>query len=266
MNHSYQQAPQQERLQKVIARLGIASRRHAEKLISKGLVKVNGRVVTQLGTKVSPQDKIEVLDPSKKKVVQRDSVGEQGKFVYYLLHKPVGVITSVYDPQGRKTVIDLIRQDVKQRVYPVGRLDYDTSGLLLLTNDGDLTYRLTHPRFEVKKIYKAWIKGRISAEAIKTLQEGVKLQDGVTAPAKIIKVQQANRGNSLSVVEISIHEGKNRQVRRMFEAVGYPLVGLQRIAFGPLKLNNLKPGEFRPLKVQEVARLQKEVGLNTTEY
>ncbi|NLO97626.1 MAG: rRNA pseudouridine synthase, partial [Peptococcaceae bacterium] len=209
----------------------------------------------------APQDKIEILGRGKIK-----QAGKREELVYYLLYKPVGVITSVYDPQHRKTVIDLIRHSVSQRVYPVGRLDYDTSGLLLLTNDGDLTYRLTHPRYKVQKTYKAWVKGPISTQALKTLQEGVRLEDGITAPAKIIKVQQANRGNNLSTVEISIHEGRNRQVRRMFEAVGYPLVALQRIAFGPLKLDNLKPGEFRPLEPQEIKLLRKEAGLDANEW
>ncbi len=244
-----------ERLQKAMARLGIASRRHAEELISKGLVKVNGRIVTTQGTKVTPEDFIEI-EGTKEPLIRQE------KYVYYLLNKPEGVITSVTDPKSRKTVIDLVRKDVKERVYPVGRLDYDTSGLLLLTNDGDLTYRLTHPRYGVEKTYRAWIKGGIPAEALKTLRQGVKLEDGVTSPAKINRVEANNRGNNLTVVEITIHEGRNRQVRRMFESVGYQVVSLQRIAFGSIRLDeNMKQGEYRCLDPIEVVSLQKGVGL-----
>lgn len=249
-----------ERLQKAIARLGIASRRHAEELIRKGLVKVNGRIVTTPGTKVTAQDQIEIEGCQDKKPAAR-----RENYVYYLLHKPEGVITSAYDPQNRKTVVDILRQKIKRRVYPVGRLDYNTSGLLILTNDGELTYRLTHPRYGVDKVYRAWLKGPVAPKALKMLQEGVLLADGLTSPAKITKVEQANGGNNLTVVEITIHEGRNRQVRRMFDAVGHPLVRLQRIAFGPIRLNGMKPGEFRPLTAEEIARLRSEVGLRATE-
>lgn len=244
-----------ERLQKVMARSGIASRRHAEELISKGLVKVNGQTVKERGLKVTGADLIEVEGC---KIVLTPQAG----YLYLLLNKPEGVITSVTDPRGRKTVIDLIRKDVKDRVYPVGRLDYDTSGLLLLTNDGDLTYRLTHPGYGVEKTYRAWIKGKISDQALKNLAEGVLLEDGKTSPAKINKLEADNRGNVLTIVEIIIHEGKNRQVRRMFEKVGCPVVRLQRIALGPIKLDDkMQPGEFRPLNSSEVAALKREAGL-----
>lgn len=245
-------AYQPQRLQKVIARLGLASRREAEELISQGLVKVNGQVVKEQGRKVFPDDIIEIRN-------KKFTVQEQ-EHVYYLLHKPEGVITSVKDPRNRKTVLDLLK--VKERVYPVGRLDYNTSGLLLLTNDGDLTYRLTHPSYEVDKTYRVWVKGPISKEALKSLERGVKLEDCFTHPAKIGKIRTGNEGDNLTSVEITIHEGRNRQVRRMFEKVGYPVVRLQRIAFASLTLEeSLKPGEYRPLKDFEIARLKKETGL-----
>ncbi|HHV64242.1 MAG TPA: rRNA pseudouridine synthase [Peptococcaceae bacterium] len=247
----------QERLQKAIARLGIASRRHAEELIQKGLVKVNGEIVRELGRKVSESDLIEVGRNSFLPVQKKN-------FVYILLHKPEGVISSVTDPQKRKTVIDLVRPKIKERVYPVGRLDYDTSGIIILTNDGELTYRLTHPSFGVEKKYRVWLNTKISREALQTLEEGVFLEDGMTSPAKINCVTSIKKkGKTFFVVEISIHEGKNRQVRRMFEKVGFPLVSLQRIAFGPIKLdNNLQPGEFRLLSNSEISALKREVGLS----
>ncbi|NLI91726.1 MAG: rRNA pseudouridine synthase [Peptococcaceae bacterium] len=248
---------QPERLQKAMARMGIASRRHAENLISRGLVKVNGVIVTQPGIKVTDQDRIEVKG---KKIEAED----KEDFIYVLLNKPEGVICSVTDPRKRKTVIDLIRKDIPERIYPVGRLDYDTSGLLLLTNDGDLTYRLTHPGYGVEKTYEVLIKGSISSQSLKLLREGVLLEDGLTAPAKILSVRKHNKGNNLTVVEISIHEGKNRQVRRMFEKVGHPVCGLKRIALGPITLDDrMKSGEYRYLKRSEIISLKKEVGLKS---
>lgn len=245
--------PESERLQKVIAHMGIASRRHAELLIRQGLVKVNGITVTEQGLKVTSSDVIEVSGST----IKKNSV-----FTYILLNKPEGVITSASDPQQRKTVIDLIKSEIKQRVYPVGRLDYDTSGLLILTNDGELTYRLTHPSYGVDKTYRVWIEGNIPEEILHTLRNGVHLEDGITSPAKIRIVKKGNKGKDSTAVEITIHEGKNRQVKRMFEKVGYPVIGLQRIAFGTLHLDNLlKPGEFRHLLEGEVNDLKKEVGL-----
>ena len=242
-----------ERLQKAMARKGIASRRHSEQLISQGLVKVNGIIVSEQGHKVTPTDIIEVSG---------NTIQDKDKFTYVLLNKPVGIITSASDPQKRKTVIDLIKHDIDIRVYPVGRLDYDTSGLLILTNDGELTYRLTHPSYGVEKTYRVWIKGLISEESINTLNNGVYLEDGLTSPANVKIVNKDKKGKELTVVEITIHEGKKRQVRRMFAKVGHPVVGLQRIAFGPVKLdNNLDTGQFRYLLESEVIALKKEVGL-----
>jgi 23S rRNA pseudouridine2605 synthase len=247
-----------ERLQKVMARLGIASRRHAEDLISRGLVKVNGQIVKERGVKVISTDLIEIEG-------SQISTTQKEQNIYILLNKPEGVITSVTDPRKRKTVIDIINKDVKERIYPVGRLDYDTTGVILLTNDGDLTYRLTHPSYEVEKTYRVWIKGRIIAEALGMLRKGVLLEDGLTSSSKIDRVEfLKKKGNVLTVVEITIHEGKNRQVRRMFEKVGYPVVRLQRIAFGTIKLDDrLKPGQFRFLSGSEVASLKRAVGLDT---
>ncbi len=241
-----------ERLQKVMARKGIASRRQAEQLISQGLVKVNGVTVSEQGYKVSAKDIIEVMG---------NMIQDEEMLVYLLLNKPVNIITSVTDPQKRKTVIDIIKQDIDMRVYPVGRLDFDSSGLLILTNDGGLTYRLTHPSYGVEKTYRVWIEGDISGESLNTLSEGVYLKDGLTAPASIKIVEKGKKGKELTCVEITIHEGKNRQVRRMFAKVGHPVVDLQRVAFGPLKLDDtLRLGEYRHLLESEVIALKEEVG------
>jgi len=249
-----------QRLQKAMAQMGIASRRQAEKLICQGFVKVNGITVTELGTKVNLTDVIEVEGVQYKPITKE-------VFVYILLNKPEGVISSVTDPRQRTTVIDLIRKDIQTRIYPVGRLDYDTAGLLLLTNDGELTYRLTHPSYGVEKTYRVWIKNALSSEALQSLQNGVLLEDGLTSPAKIRTLLTDKKGNELSVVEISIHEGKNRQVRRMFDAVGYPVCALSRIAFGPLQLQDqLKPGHYRRLTKDEVISLKKIAGLPMEEW
>lgn len=242
-----------ERLQKAIARSGISSRRQAEQLISQGLVKVNGTTITEQGFKVTSLDSIEV---------RNTKIGNRSILTYILLNKPEGVITSASDPKNRKTVIDLIKREIDQRVYPVGRLDYDTSGLLILTDDGELTYRLTHPSYGVDKTYRVWIEGDISDKSIKTLTEGVNLEDGMTSTAQVKIVEKDKKGKGITLVEITIHEGKNRQVRRMFAEVGYSVIGLQRIAFGPLVLDNkLKPGEYRHLLEYEVVVLKKQVGL-----
>lgn len=250
-----------ERLQKVLAQAGIASRRHAEQLIIEGRVTVNGDKVSALGTKVGKHDHIKVDG----KTVQRF-----GEFHYYLLNKPVHVITSAKDPQGRLTVIDLMK-DVPTRVYPVGRLDYDTSGVLVLTNDGKLAHRLMHPSYGVEKTYRVWVQGPVGLKALENLRLGVLLEDGKTAPAKVECVSgrsvQSNsnsdsRRNLLQVLEVTIHEGRNRQIRRMFTAIGYPVVKLQRIRFGGLTLEKISsPGSYRTLTRQEVKQLRSKVGL-----
>lgn len=234
-----------ERLQKVLAHRGVASRRQCEEIILAGRVKVNGQVVTEMGFKVEPTyDCIEV-DGKK--------IGQEEEKIYILLNKPVGFVTTVKDPQKRKTVIDLIKS-VKERVYPVGRLDYDTEGLLLMTNDGELAYALTHPKHEISKTYLVKVKGLPSREALQQLRHGVKLEDGMTAPAKVNFVSDLG-GNAL--VKISIHEGRNRQVRRMFSYIGHPVLQLQRIQIGFLTMNGLKVGEFRFLDQDEIDKLKK---------
>lgn len=246
-----QENEQGERLQKVMAQAGVASRRHAEQMILDGRVSLNGQKVNQLGTKVLPTDRIEVDG-------RRINVGGQTA-EYYLLYKPTGYITSASDPQGRKTVMDLM-QGVKQRVYPVGRLDFDTSGLLVLTNDGELAHRLMHPRYGVEKTYRVEVKGSVPLQALERLRRGINLEDGKTAPARVRVFSQISQGFR-QCLEITIHEGRNRQVRRMFEAIGFPVVTLKRIRFGPLHLSALKEGTYRALTDHEVKELRKAVEL-----
>lgn len=235
-----------DRLQKVIAQAGLASRRKAEELIEQGKIKVNGQVVREQGLKVDPvEDKIEV---SGKLLKTKD------ENVYFLLNKPKGYVTTVSDPQGRPTVLDLIKTPT--RVYPVGRLDFATEGLLLMTNDGDLTYRLTHPSHEIEKVYHALVKGIPRESALRELQRGVVLDDGMTAPAKV-KVLKQEGGNTL--LEVIIHEGRNRQVRRMCEHIGHPVIRLERVALGNLTLQGLKRGKYRSLTEKEVIELKNMV-------
>ncbi len=239
-----------ERLQKVMAQAGIASRRQAEEYIAAGRVRINGEVAV-LGTKVKPGDQIEF---------DGKSLAKQELFQYYFLYKPVEVITSVKDPQGRKTVLDLL-DNVDERVYPVGRLDYHTSGVLLLTNDGELAYRLTHPSFGVEKTYRVWTERNLSQQALRQLEKGVLLEDGMTASARV-KLKKFGSVEGPHCTEITIHEGRNRQVRRMFAAIGFPVQKLERIRFGPLLLNGeMKPGQYRKLSPSEIKELQRQVKL-----
>ncbi|ETI70382.1 23S rRNA pseudouridine(2605) synthase RluB [Neobacillus vireti] len=233
-----------ERLQKVIAQAGIASRRKAEELIKDGRVKVNGKVVTELGVKVTSSDKIEVNE------IQI----EKEEPVYFLLYKPRGVISSVSDDKGRKVVTDFF-SNYQERIFPVGRLDYDTSGLLLLTNDGEFANLLTHPSNEVEKLYVAKVKGIPLRENLRKLEKGIRLEDGKTAPAKV-KMLSGDKKKQTAIVEISIHEGRNRQVRRMFEAIGHEVVKLKRERYGFLTLGGLKAGEARELTPHEVKQLR----------
>ncbi len=234
---------QKMRLQKLLAHAGIASRRACEELIARGKVRVNGKVVREMGTIVSTEDKIDVSGAP----VQFDQ--EQ---TYLLMHKPVNVMTTMSDPQGRRTVADLIPKGLP-RVVPVGRLDFDTSGVLLLTNDGELANILTHPKFGVEKTYRAFVQGRLLPDEIKRLQSGVLLEEFQAAGAQVRVV--ASRSEA-SVLDLTIHEGKNRQVRRMFEALGHPVGALVRMRFGPLKLGDLPPGQSRPLTEREVSHLR----------
>ena len=228
-----------ERLQKILARAGIGSRRVVEELIEDGRVVVNGSVA-ELGQRADPDvDAIEV---------DGALVGVRPDTVWYLLNKPAGVVSTASDPQGRPTVVGLVPEE--PRVFPVGRLDADTEGLLLLTNDGEVTHRLTHPSYGVEKEYLAHVEGTPSRLALRRLREGVELEDGITAPATAAMV-------SPGVVRLVIHEGRNRQVRRMCEAVGHPVVRLVRTRIGPLVDTRLGPGEWRPLLQDEVRALER---------
>lgn len=230
------------RLQKFLAHAGVASRRAAEDLIVRGKVRVNGKVVRELGTIVSTDDRVDVSGTP---------VAVHLEDAYLVMHKPVNVMTTMRDPQGRRTVADLLPKGLP-RMVPVGRLDYDTSGVLLFTNDGELANVLAHPRFGVEKMYRAVVQGRLMPEDIRRLQGGVLLEEFRAAGTRV-KVVATRR--ETSVLDITIHEGKNRQVRRMFEAVGHPVVALARLRFGPLRLGDLPPGQTRPLTEKELAQL-----------
>jgi pseudouridine synthase len=233
-----------ERLQKVLARAGIGSRRAAEQLIAAGRVTVNG-APARLGQRVDiSKDKVEV-DGSLIPVAEG--------IIYYLMNKPPGYVTTASDPQGRPTVLDLV--DSGRRVWPVGRLDADSEGALILTNDGDLTLRLTHPRFKVPKTYLAQVEGNVGGAALRRLARGVSLEDGHTAPAEVALVERVPGG---ALLEITIREGRNRQVRRMGDAVGHPVKRLVRTAIGPLQLGRLKPGSYRKLAPLEVQLLYRD--------
>jgi 23S rRNA pseudouridine2605 synthase len=223
------------RLNAYLARAGVASRRKADELIKAGRVRVNGET-GQLNTFVSTGDRVEV---------DGREVSPQ-RLAYVLFHKPAGVVTTASDPQGRPTVVDLVAHDV--RVVPVGRLDAETTGALLLTNDGDLAHRLAHPKYEVEKVYEAEVEGEPSDEALRRLAEGVELEDGLTAPAAVRRLGP-------SKIELSIHEGRNRQVRRMLEAVGHPVRRLHRSRYAGLTVTELAPGEWRELRDDELAAL-----------
>jgi len=233
-----------ERIQKIMAHGGIASRREAERLILDGRVTLNGKVVEELGTKAD---------------TEKDYIKVNGKLItrpepktYVILFKPRGYVTTSKDPEGRPTVMELLEK-VKVRVFPVGRLDYDTEGLILCTNDGDLAHRLQHPSHEIPKTYLVKVDGVPTQEGVLKLRNGVKLRDGMTAPArvKIIKKAEAN-----SWLEIIIHEGRNRQIKRMFEAIGHTVIKLKREGLAFLTLGELKPGEFRHLNAEEVKNLK----------
>lgn len=234
-----------ERLQKVLAHAGVASRRKCEELILQGKVEVNDQVVTTLGVKVDPD--VDVI-----KVNGRPIRKEQK--VYIVLHKPKGVITSVKDPKGRRVVTDYLK-GIKERVYPVGRLDYDTEGLLLLTNDGEFANLLMHPSHHVPRTYHAYVKGVPHGDVLDKLREGIMLDDGITMPAEV-EYYDAAPDESSSIISITIYEGRNRQVRRMFDKVGYPVYRLKRIQFGTLFLQGLPRGKYRLLSAQEVKELR----------
>lgn len=233
----------EERLQKIIAAAGVVSRRAAEKLISEGRVSVNRRVVNKLGAKAD---------------AQKDEIRVDGKLIstevskkYLMLNKPGGYITSLKDPQGRPVVTDLIH-DISERVFPVGRLDYDSEGLLLLTNDGSFAQRLQHPKFSIPKTYMAKVKGNITRTKIRVIKNGIELDDGKFVPSDIV-LEKINRKSCW--IKLTIFEGRNRIIRRVFESIGHPVLRLQRIAISDIYLDDLEVGEYRYLQKREVQRL-----------
>lgn len=232
-----------ERLQKVLAQSGIASRRKSEELIKAGQVKVNGKKVTEMGIKVSAQDKIEV----------NGVPISQEEYVYYLFYKPRSVISAVSDDKGRQVATDFL-PGVTERIYPVGRLDYDTSGLLIMTNDGDFAHKLTHPKHEVEKTYVAKVMGIPTSRDLLPLTKGIKIEGYKTAPAKF-KILSTDKAKNTGIVELVIHEGRNHQVKKMLEAVGHPVTKLKRELYGELTLDGLNPGQYRSLSRREIKGL-----------
>ena len=236
-----------ERLQKVMANAGVASRRASEKLILAGKVMVNGQIVTELGTKVTGADVI---------LVNGQAI-DQEKKAYYLFYKPRGVISAVSDDKGRKVVTDYF-EEIPERLYPVGRLDYDTSGLLLMTNDGQLANALMHPRFKVDKVYVAKVKGLVQTEDLKRLRQGLVVDGKKTAKAKA-KLLKQDKAKEISLVQLTIHEGRYHQVKKMFEALGYRVSKLKRERYAFLDLSGLTSGDYRKLTAAEVKELKQLV-------
>lgn len=233
---------EQIRLQKFLASVGVASRRKAEELIIAGRVSVNGNIITELGTKVNESDVVKVDQKLVKSIEKK---------IYIMLNKPVDYITSVNDQFRRPTVLDLVK-DIKERIYPVGRLDYDTSGLLILTNDGEFTFRLTHPKHETEKVYIAEIEGIPDEEDILKIRTGIEIEGIMTSPAGFEIVEQKN---SSSIVKIIIHEGRNRQIRKMCGAIHHPVISLERVSIGTVGLGDLPIGRWRYLNEDEIKRL-----------
>lgn len=232
-----------ERLQKIISLSGYCSRRKAEELIEKGKVKVNGEIIREQGLKVDYTDYIEV---------EGNPINSKEDKVYYLLNKPRGVVSTTTDDKGRKTVVDLIKTN--KRIYPVGRLDYDTTGLIILTNDGELTNYLIHPKNKVEKVYVAKVKGLITKEDLSKLCNGV-IIDGKKTSKAMAKTLRVDKRTNSSIVKLIIHEGKNHQVKKMFDAIGYQVLKLKRESISFLTLDGLKSGEYRELSIKEVKKL-----------
>lgn len=231
----------------MLSAAGVGSRRHCETIIASGRVAVNGKTINELGSKADPEKSVITVDGKPVKPVKEN--------IYILLHKPVGYTSTRFDPHAKKTVIDLLN-GIDEYLYPVGRLDVDTSGLLILTNDGDFTHFLTHPSHEIRKTYHADVNGRISSSDITRLERGVKLDDGKTSPATA-RLVGYSANDDISSVEVVIHEGRKRQVRRMFENIGHPVIKLVRTKLGFLNLTGLDEGKYRLLTKKEVAQLKK---------
>ncbi len=232
------------RLQKYIANAGVTSRRKAEDLILQGRVKVNGKIVRELGTKVNPSKDLVTVDG--------DVIKLEEKKVYILLNKPEGYVTSLKDPHNDKLVLDLIK-GVKERLFPVGRLDKDTSGLLIMTNDGNIAYKLTHPKYKIWKRYIALVKGQPDSDTIEKLKNGVIIDGKKTSKARVKLLKKHGQN---AVLEISIYEGRNRQIRKMCEYVGHPVIKLKRVSIGKIKLDGIKEGEWRYLNKEEIEYLK----------
>lgn len=236
----------EERLQKYLANSGVASRRKCEELILQGKVEVNGKIVTELGTKVNPEKDSIKFDG--KEVVQNK------KKIYILLNKPIGYVTTAEDQFGRDTVLDLVK--VRERIVPVGRLDMYTSGALILTNDGDFVYKVTHPKHEIEKTYTVTVKGIVENSEVEQLRKGVKIDDYITKPAKV-KILKTDLEKDISRLEITIHEGKNRQVRKMCEAVDRKVLALHRSKIGSIGVKDIELGKWRYLRENEIQKLVK---------
>lgn len=236
----------EERLQKYLAECGVASRRKCEELILQGKVKVNNQIVTELGMKVNPEKDIVKFEDKE--------IKPTSKMVYILLNKPIGYVTTADDQFGRDTVLDLVK--VKERIVPVGRLDMYTSGALILTNDGDFVYKVTHPKHEIEKTYTVTVKGIIKNEEVEQLRKGVKIDDYITKPAKV-KILKTDIEKNISRLEIVIHEGKNRQVRKMCESVGRKVLALHRSKIGKIGVKDIELGKWRYLKDREIQELLK---------
>lgn len=235
------------RINKYLANSGVASRRKSEDLIIEGRVKINGKIIDDLSTKVDIEnDVIEVDD----KIIKLDNEEK----IYILLNKPAGYITTAKEQFGRSSVMELVK-DIKARIYPVGRLDYETSGLLLMTNDGDLTYAITHPKHEFQKVYIASVKGILTDEEIFKFKNGLKIENYTTASAKL-KILKEDENKNYTVCKIGIHEGHNRQVRKMFDAINHPVMNLKRVQLGKIKLDNLEIGKYRHLTNDEISYLK----------
>ena len=239
------------RLNKFLSQAGVVSRREADRLITEGRIQVNNRLALDLGIKIDPERDVVSVDGRK--------IKEAKKFVYALVNKPSGYLVTLKDPFGRPTVRGLLPASLR-RLFPIGRLDYDSEGLLLLTNDGELAFRLSHPRFEVEKVYLVKVKGEPNLESLRRLERGIFLDGQKTAPARVTLLAHNPKS---SLVRLEIHEGRKREVRRMCQAVGHDALELKRIGFAGLSLKNLKPGRWRLLQPSEIGRLKKLVKLST---